>query len=214
MPLHASACKPTANLTVCNTIYIIQLPNGRHACAAEKEELYMGIIGLVLGVVGLVGSIVYPIMSASKFVSASLVLMIVFLVLAIAGIVISAIAMKKRLQRGAGIAGLVVSIIGVVVGLVLTLACVGLNAVGNAVTEMMTDPEFQSQYESLISEAATDEQVSSFLEELTGAADVQEAQSIIDSAIEQAANAGETTAETTTAAETTAAETTTEAEAN
>lgn len=174
----------------------------------------MGIIGLVLGIVGLVGSIVYPIMSASKFVSASLVLMIVFLVLAIAGIVISAIAMKKRLQRGAGIAGLVVSIIGVVVGLVLTLACVGLNAVGNAVTEMMTDPEFQSQYESLISEAATDEQVSSFLEELTGVEDVQEAQSIIDSAIEQAANAEETTAETTTAAETTAAETTTEAEAN
>ncbi len=173
----------------------------------------MGIIGLALGIIGLVGSIVYPVVSAGKFVSPSLVLMIVFLVLAIAGIVISAIAMKKRLKRGAGIAGLVVSIIGVIVGLVLTLACVGLNAVSHAVTEMMTDPEFKSQYESLINDAAEDEEVSSFLEELTGAADIQEAQSILNSAIEQA-NAGETTAETTTAAETTAAETTTEAEAN
>lgn len=168
----------------------------------------MGIIGLVLGIVGLVGSIVYPIISASKFVSASLVLMIVFLVLAIAGIVISAIAMKKRLHRGAGIAGLVVSIIGVIVGLVLTLACVGLNAIGGAVTEWMTDPEVQSQYESLISEAAADEEVSSFLEELTGAADMQEAQSILNSALEKAQK-GETSV-----AETTAAETTTEAEAN
>lgn len=168
----------------------------------------MGIIGLVLGIVGLVGSIVYPIISASKFVSASLVLMIVFLVLAIAGIVISAIAMKKRLHRGAGIAGLVVSIIGVIVGLVLTLACVGLNAIGGAVTEWMTDPEVQSQYESLISEAAADEEVSSFLEELTGAADMQEAQSILNSALEKAQK-GETAV-----AETTAAETTTEAEAN
>ena len=171
----------------------------------------MGIIGLVLGIVGLVGSIIYPVILSSKFSDISLVVMIVFLILAIAGIVISAISMKKHLKRGAGIAGLVVSIVGVIVGLVLTLSCAGIKTIGNIMVEMSTNPEFQSQYESLISEAAADEEISSFLEELTGAENVSEAQSIIDSAIEQANSAETTAAETsaeTTTAETKAAETT------
>ena len=74
----------------------------------------MGIAGLVLGILGAIGSFL-------PFV------VYVAWVLSLAGIIISAIAMKKG-QGGIAVAGLVISIVGFVIALpnlICAIACAG-----------------------------------------------------------------------------------------
>ena len=74
----------------------------------------MSIIGFVLGIVGLIGGL---------FLTKTTVLGVIWIVLCIGGIVFSAIGLKEVKNRGFGIAGLAVAIIGLILSLIFTLAC-------------------------------------------------------------------------------------------
>lgn len=93
-----------------------------------------GVIGLILGIVGLIGSLVGMIWPISNIIT------IIALVLAVIGIVMSAIDIKKSEKHGKAVAGLVLGIIAVVIGVIMLIACGGFKStIGNAVNDLTSN---------------------------------------------------------------------------
>ena len=91
----------------------------------------MGIIGLVLGIIGILIAIIGAVWPIGN------VLTIIGLVLAAAGIVLSAVDMRKRKKNGKAVAGLILSVIALAIGIIMLVACSGTkNAIANAVGEL------------------------------------------------------------------------------
>lgn len=105
----------------------------------------MSTLGLILGIVGLVGGVVcpfaFPLIGAGEFV---------FVAIAIAGIVVSAIGKKSK--KGAATAGLVLSIIAVVLSLVFAFAC----TMGKKAADVVTT-EIESALDGVDIESALEE---------------------------------------------------------
>lgn len=103
----------------------------------------MGIIGLVLGIVGLLASLagaIWPIGNLVTFIG---------LGLAVVGIVLSALDMKKSEKHGKAVAGLVLSIIAIVIGVVMLLACGGFKNTANKAFNEIKDTASQYSAEEL-----------------------------------------------------------------
>ncbi len=134
----------------------------------------MAILGLILGLVGLIGGIlcpfVFPLIGAGEFV---------FVVIAVVGIVISAIGMKKK--KGAATAGLVLSIIGVILSLIFAFACTMGKQAANAVSGVVSE-EVAQQVGDALNEAG--ENLQNALNEV----DVEGALNQLGDAIEGAVN--------------------------
>ncbi|MCF0230240.1 MAG: hypothetical protein HUJ76_11195 [Parasporobacterium sp.] len=78
----------------------------------------IGLIGLLLAVVGLAGGIIFPLLIPGIGFAAW-----IFVVLSLAGLIVSVIARKKSTKKGAGTAGIVIAIVGIVVSVIMAIAC-------------------------------------------------------------------------------------------
>jgi len=77
------------------------------------------IVGFVLSIIGLFGGL---------FLTKTTVLGVIWIVVCIAGIVFSALSLKEQKNRGFGIAGLAVAIVGLILSLIFTMACAACDA--------------------------------------------------------------------------------------
>ena len=85
------------------------------------------IVGFVLSIIGLFGGL---------FLTKTTVLGVIWIVVCIAGIVFSALSLKEQKNRGFGIAGLAVAIVGLTLSLIFTMACAACDAMKPRVSSL------------------------------------------------------------------------------
>ncbi|MCF0229275.1 MAG: hypothetical protein HUJ76_06225 [Parasporobacterium sp.] len=140
----------------------------------------MVFLGLILGLVGFIGGFIVPLLVPTIGAVAW-----VFVALCLAGIIFSAINMKKK--KGPNVAGLVISIIGLLLSIIMAVACSTGKAVMNEAEKLANDPAVQAEVESALQQLG--DELSAAVEEALPA----DAQGEVESVMEEIASAIEET---------------------
>ena len=111
----------------------------------------MSIFGFFCGLIALVGGVVCPFVLPIGWGE------VIFVILALMGIIDCAVGMKRR-HRGLGIAGLVLSIIAIIISIVFTFAC--------SIGQFASDRLANAFYEDFFS--MDQEEIESYLDDLSG----------------------------------------------